>query len=74
MLVFMLHLLSSLFPASNLYGTLMGPMWAPIWAVQPGSIWDPYGLAHVNKIKYMVEAGADLGFLARVFKFTKVSI
>ena len=23
----------------------------PIWAVQLGSIWVPYGLAHVNKIK-----------------------
>ena len=37
--------------ASNLYGTHMDPMWTPIWAVQPGSIWVPYGLAHVNKIK-----------------------
>ena len=46
----------------------MGPMWAPIWAVQPGSIWVPYGVAHVNK---MVEAGADPEFLARGFKFTK---
>ena len=49
----------------------MGPMWAPIWAVQPGSIWVPYGLAHINKIKLMVEAGADPGFLVRGFKFTK---
>ena len=39
-------------------------MW-PIWAVQPGSIWVPFGLAHVNKIKYIVDAGADPGFLAR---------
>ena len=43
----------------------------PIWAVQPSSIWVPYGLAHVNKMKSMVEAVADLGFLARGFKFTK---
>ena len=42
----------------------------PIWAVQPGSIWVPYELAHVNKIK-MVEAGADPGFLAMGFIFTK---
>ena len=59
------------YPASNLYVTHMGPMWAPIWAVQPGSIRVPYGLAHVNKIKLMGEAGADPGFLARGFKFTK---
>ena len=37
------HKRSTKDPASNLYG--------PIWAVQPGSIWVPYGLAHVNKIK-----------------------
>ena len=29
----------------------MGPMWAPKRAVQPGSIWVLYGLAHVNEIK-----------------------
>ena len=49
----------------------MGTHMGPIWAVQPGFIWVPYGLAHINKIKQMVEAGADPGFLARVFKFTK---
>ena len=60
-----------LFPASNLYGTHMGTSMGPIWAVQPGSIWVPYGLAHVKKKKKMVEAGTDPGFLARGFKFTK---
>ena len=38
------------YPASNLYGTHMGPILAPIWGVQPGSTWVPYGLAHVNTI------------------------
>ena len=33
--------------------------------LQPGSLWVPYGLAHVNKMKYIEEAGADPGFLPR---------
>ena len=49
----------------------MGPMLAPIWAVQPGSIWVPYGLAHVNKNKINGRSRGDPGFLARGFKFTK---
>ena len=31
--------------------------------MQPGSIWVPYGLAHVNRIMSIIEAGADPGFL-----------
>ena len=45
----------------------MGPM----WDIYGQCNWVPYGLAHVNKIKQMVEAGADTGFLASGFKFTK---
>ena len=26
----------------------MIPIWTPIWGVQLGSKWVPYGLAHVN--------------------------
>ena len=33
------------------------------YGVQPGSIWVPYGLAHVNKIKQIVESEVDPGFL-----------
>ena len=32
--------------------TYMGPIWAtlmePIWGVQPGSAWVPYGLSHMR--------------------------
>ena len=38
-------------PASNLYGTHIGPMWAPIWDPYGQCNRVPYGLAHVNKIK-----------------------
>ena len=30
-------------PASNLYGTHMGPMWAPSWVPDGLPIWDPGG-------------------------------
>ena len=33
--------------------------------LQPGSLWVPYGLAHVNKMKQIEEEGADPGFLPR---------
>ena len=34
-LMMMMMMMMMMIPASNLYGTHMGPMWAPIW--------DPYG-------------------------------
>ena len=49
----------------------MGTHMAPICGVQPGSMWVQCGVAHVNKIRLIVEAGADPGFLDRVFKFMK---
>ena len=44
-------------PASNLYGTHMGPMWAPICDPYGQCNRVPYGLAHVNKIKKAVARG-----------------
>ena len=41
----------------------MGPMWAPIWAVQTGSMWVPYGLAHVNKINGRSRGGSRISCL-----------
>ena len=37
-------------PANNLYETYLGIHMGPIWGVQLGLIWAPYGLAPVNKI------------------------
>ena len=40
---------AGVYPSKHAY---MGPIWAtnmrPIWRVQPGSAWVPYGLAHLR--------------------------